>query len=157
MNNPYKAIINLLQENSIKYEELIHEPVITSKQAAKIRGLKLSQGGKSLILKTDGRFVLAVIPGNRKLDTKVFKKLLGAKDLRFATHEEVKKVTGCEVGACYPLGIVAGLKTYADRHFEQEEIISFNAGLHTKSIKIGWEDYKKVAHPEMVDITLAEQ
>lgn len=157
MKDPYKAIINLLQENSVAFEELEHKPVITSEQAAKIRGLKLSQGGKSLVLKADGQFVLAVIPGDRRLDTKAFKKLLNIRDLRFATPEEVIQVMGCEVGACYPLGVIANLKTYADNQFNNEEIISFNVGLHTKSIKMRWEDYLIVAKPEMADIILTVQ
>lgn len=157
MNDPYKAIIKLLQSNSINYEELEHEPVFTSEQAAKIRGLKLSQGAKALLLCADGQFLLAIVPGNRKLDTKAFKKTLGIKDLRFANPQEVIEVMGCPVGACYPLGVIANLKTYVDNHLAQEEIISFNAGLHTKSIKMKWGDYLKLAQPELVDISVAGQ
>ncbi len=152
MENPYRAIIKLLQKNSIEYEEIEHEPVFTSEQAAKIRGLRLSQGAKALVLKGDGKFLLAIMPGNRKLDTKAFKKILGIKDLRFATPQEVEEVMGCKVGACYPLGIVANLKTYVDKHFN-EDAISFNAGLHTKSIKMRWEDYLKVAKPEIAGLS----
>lgn len=154
MNDPYKAITKLLQSYSIDYEELEHEPVFTSEQAAKIRGLKLSQGAKALLLCADGQFfLLAIVPGNRKLDTKALKKILGIKDLRFATPKEVKEVMGCEIGACYPLGVIANLKTYVDNHLAQEEIISFNAGLHTKSIKMKCKDYLKLAQPEIVDIS----
>ena len=64
--NPYDAIIKLLKDNLINFEVLEHEPVFTSEQAAKVRGLSLDSGAKSLLLKADKNFILVVLPGSRK-------------------------------------------------------------------------------------------
>lgn len=154
MQNPYEEIIKLLDNQAIKYEILEHEPVYTSEQAAKVRGLSLKQGAKSLLLKADGEFILAVLPGNRKLDSKKLKQKLGVKNLRFATPDEVKKIMGCEIGACYPIGTIIGIKPLVEISFAQNEIISFNPGVHNKSIKIHWVNYQRLTNPELLDIAL---
>ncbi|MCL5438495.1 MAG: NUDIX domain-containing protein [Patescibacteria group bacterium] len=153
MQNPYQTIINLLEANKIAFELIEHEPVYTSEQAAKVRGLSLKEGAKSLLLKAGDGFVLAVLPGNRKLDSKKLKNLLKVKDLRFATSEEVKKTMGCEIGACYPIGVIIGLKPFIDSSFLNTEIISFNPGVHAKSIKMNLRDFLKLADHEIKDIS----
>lgn len=136
MINPYEEIINLLKTNNISYKETEHEPVYTSEQAAKVRGISVSQGAKSLLLKCESDFILVVLPGDRKLDSKKLKNLLKIKEFRFALPEEVKDKMGCEIGACYPFGNLIGLPTYVDISLSKNEIISFNPGLHTRSIEI---------------------
>ena len=153
MFNPYKEIINLLTTNIIRYEETEHEPVYTSEQAAKVRGTSVSQGAKSLLLKSGNSFILVVLPGNRKLDSKKLKNLLGIKDIHFALPEEVSDKMGCEIGACYPFGNLIGLPTHVDKSLANNDIISFNPGLHTISIDIEWRDFYKLVKPKLVHIS----
>ena len=152
--NPYQRIISLLEDNSVDYTELDHDPVYTSEEAAKVRGMSLNEGAKSLLLKTKDKFVLVVLSGSKKLDSKKLKKTVGVRDVRFATPADVKEIMGCIVGACYPFGSVAGLATYLDQSLLAQAKISFNPGLHHKSIKIKLEDYLKVEKPVEVDISV---
>lgn len=59
--NPYEDIVGMLRANSVVYTETGHEPVYTSEQAAKVRGLSLESGAKSLLLKANSGFVLIVL------------------------------------------------------------------------------------------------
>ncbi|MAG59952.1 hypothetical protein CMO96_04145 [Candidatus Woesebacteria bacterium] len=152
MKNPYEKIIHLLDDSDIKYEILEHAAVYTSEQAAKIRGTSLAQGAKALLLKTGDQFTLAVLPGNKRLDSKKLRKVLSVKKLRFATPEEVKEVMGCEIGACYPIGKIIGVRMIVDKSLAKNKIISFNPGIHTKSIKMKYRDYKTVARFKTADI-----
>lgn len=131
---PYGAILGVLKAKSIYFEELEHEPVFTSEQAARVRGLAIDAGAKSLLLKANGKYVLVVMPGSKKLDSKKLKLILGTKRLRFAAPEEVKEIMHCEIGACYPFGSLIGLDTYMDSSLKNQSKISFNPGLHHKSI-----------------------
>lgn len=153
MKDPYEAIIRLLDETHTAYEQIVHEPVFTSEQAAAIRGMSLSQGAKSLLMKTkEGEFVLVVLPGDKRADSKKLKALLGTKEIRFATPEEVEAKMGCKIGSCYPLGIIAGLRTLVDPSLGENETISFNPGRHDVSIKMKYADYLKLADPKVVAI-----
>ncbi len=153
MFNPYKEIINLLTINNIRYEETEHEPVYTSEQAAKVRGTHISLGVKSLLLKSGNSFILVVLSGNRKLDSRKLKTLLKITDFHFALPEEVRDKMGCEIGACYPLGSLIGLPTHVDKSLAKNDIISFNPGLHTISIDIEWRDFCKLVKPKLVHIS----
>jgi|SRR5579884_15429 len=150
---PYEKITNFLKSHNIAYEEIEHEAVFTSEQAAKVRGMSMNQGAKSLLLRSGGEFVLAVLPGDKRLDSKKIRQILGRKELCFATPEEVEKVMGCQIGACYPFGSLLNIRTLVDNSLSKNEIISFNPGVHTKSVKIRWEDYKSLTSPELVDIS----
>ena len=154
MCNPYQEIVTLLKTNNISYSDTEHEPVYTSAQAAKIRGISASQGAKALLLKGENGFILALLPGDHKLDSKKLKKLLGIKELRFAFPEEVKNIMGCEIGACYPFGTIIRLPTYADNLLSANDTISFNPGIHTHSIEMRWQDFYSLVKPKMVDISV---
>lgn len=147
MKHPFDEITTLLRSHSIKYTEINHEPVYTSDQAASVRGMDLHAGAKSLLLKAGKEFILAVLPGDNRLDTKKLKQILGVKDIRFATPTEVEEIMGCSIGACYPFGSVAKVKMIVDPTLGENEIISFNPGVHNKSIKMSWKDYLEVTNP----------
>ncbi|MBI4080786.1 MAG: hypothetical protein HY430_03385 [Candidatus Levybacteria bacterium] len=153
MNHPFDAIRSLLERNNIEYELIEHTPVFTSEQAAAIRGMSKSQGAKSLLIKAQEAFYLMIIPGDRKLDGKKVKTLLGAKEIRFATPQEVVQVMHCEVGACYPFGNIIHVTMYVDVTLSKNNVISFNPGVHDKSIKMMWKDYQSIIQPQMVEIT----
>jgi Ala-tRNA(Pro) deacylase len=167
MEEPYKQIIQLLNEHGIIYQEIEHEPVFTSEQAAAVRGFNLHQGAKSLVLKTPDEFIakqetvrfskqsfiLVIIPGDKRLDSGKMREILGVRKLRFASPEEVKEVMGCEIGACYPFGEVAGIKMFVDKSLGENEEIGFNPGVHDKSIKMRYKDYEKITSPEIIDVS----
>ena len=129
---PFYRILLLLQQHGAEFELVEHEPVFTSEQAAGIRGLELKNGAKSLLLKVDDDFLMFVLPGDRKLDTKKLKKLTGSKRIRFATPTEVEEITGTKIGAVYPFGIIAEVEMYVDQSLAENEIIAFNPGVHDK-------------------------
>jgi Ala-tRNA(Pro) deacylase len=153
MCNPYQEIVKLLKTCNIFYEDTEHEPVYTSAQAAQIRGISASQGAKALLLKSGNGFILALLQGDHRLDSRKLKSLLKIKNLRFASPEEVKDIMGCEIGACYPFGNLIGLPTYADNYLSANDTISFNPGVHTHSIEMKWQDFYSLVKPIMVDIS----
>lgn len=143
----YESIIRLLKKNNIIYQLFEHEPVYTSAEAARIRQTKETQGAKALLFLADKKPILLVLPGNKKVDTKTFKKTFNIKDLSFAKPEQVLELTGLEVGAVPPFGNVMNLPTYIDKSLLNEDEIVFNAGAHTKSIKMKTADFLKLCKP----------
>ena len=111
-----EVIVNLLKTKSVWFETFEHEPVRTSEEAAKIRhGYSIDQGAKALIIKVypGEYFVMLVVPGNLKFDTKKVNTLLGVRKLRFATEDEVLKMTdGVQPGGVPPFGNLFHLETF---------------------------------------------
>ncbi|MFH2020693.1 MAG: YbaK/EbsC family protein [archaeon] len=146
-------IKKLLDSANSKYREMHHAAVFTSAESAKVRGTELKQGAKALIFKVDGKFVMAVISAAKKVDSKKLKKIISAKDMVLASADEVKKLTGLEIGSIPPFGELFGLQTYVDNTLGENEFIAFNAGSHTDSIVMKYDDYKKALNPIVEDFS----
>jgi Ala-tRNA(Pro) deacylase len=146
----YLDLKQLLGKEKISYKEMDHEPVFTSAQAAKIRGTNESDGAKALVLMADKNPVMLVLPGNRKINFRKFKKLMKVRDLKMATPKEVIEVTKVPIGAVHPWGSLFGLKTFVDPKLGENGTIVFNAGVHDKSIQLSWEDYLRLEKAEQV-------
>src|SRR5262245_16882125 len=98
-----------LEQQAVPVTVLRHEPVFTSEQAAAVRGTPLSSGAKALIMKAGERFVLLVLPADRKLDNRLARTCLATKAIRFASREEVEQLTGLRPGSIPPFGSLFGL------------------------------------------------
>lgn len=146
-----------LTAQAVTYRVTAHRAVYTSAEAAEVRGASLSSGAKALVVKAGGTFVMFVVPGDRRLDSKRVKKDLGMRDLRFATKEEVFGLTGLEPGSIPPFGSLFGLKTYCDRGLGENEKINFNPGSHTASLEMAYDDYVRVEGPEPVDVSVGQE
>lgn len=152
-------IVKLLEERKVWFETFEHAPVRTSEEAAKIRdGYTIHQGAKAMIIRvkitnTDKKFVMLVIPGDLRFDTAKVKKVLNAKDIRFATEDEVINITnGVQPGGVPPFGNLFELETVADPSLFENEKIIFNAGDKSFSVAMKSEDYKIIVNPQIVDI-----
>lgn len=152
-SNLFDKIISLLNSYKIQYKVFEHRAVFTSEEAAEIRGTKLSQGAKALIMFGDKMPLMIVLPADRKIDFKKFKSATGIKNLEMATADKVKALAGVEIGAVPPFGDLLNLPLYVDSHLKEEEEIIFNAGLHTKSIQMRYRDFEKIAKPIIGDYT----
>ncbi len=149
----FDRIRRWLQESDVAFRVLHHEPVYTSEQAAEARGTPLSSGAKALVVKAGERFVLLVAPADRKLASRKVKEALNVKELRFATPEEVEKLTGLKPGSIPPFGSFFRLQTYCDPALGENRSINFNAGDHSTSVQMTYEDYARVENPKMLEIT----
>ena len=147
----FDAIVALLSKEGAVYKLIEHGPVITSYDAAQVRGINISQGAKSILLSADGSILLVVVPGDRRIDFKSFKKQLNIRDLRMCTPSDIRDAFDLEVGAIPPFGNLLGVKTYADRTLLTHDAIFFNAGSHTRSIRLETKDYIRLVQPHIGD------
>jgi Ala-tRNA(Pro) deacylase len=151
-----EKILSIFKENNVCYQLYEHEPVYTSQEAAKIRGVELKTGCKSMVLKTkDGKFVLANVAADRKIDLKKLERMLDRK-LSFASKEEVLQTTNCESGSVPPFGKLFGLPTFLDESVLENDFVNFNIGMLTRSVKISKQDLLKVMDPTISKFSKAE-
>jgi Ala-tRNA(Pro) deacylase len=139
----------LLEASQVEHQLSRHAPVFTSEEAAAIRGTPLASGAKALICRADGRFLMFVLPADRRLASKQVRRTATIGSLRFATREEVAELTGLAPGSIPPFGSLFGLPTYCDSGLAENDQINFNAGDHCVSISMRSSDYVRVERPEM--------
>ncbi len=150
----FARLTALLDDARVPYAVTRHAPVRTSEEAAKVRGTRLSSGAKALVCKADERFVLFVMPADRRLDSAAVRRTLGIRSLRFATPEEatpeeVAQLTGLPPGAIPPFGALFALPTYCDQAIADEATINFNAGDRAISVAMAPSDYLAVERPTL--------
>jgi Ala-tRNA(Pro) deacylase len=150
----FEKLKSFLSENHISYEYKEHEEVRTSEEAARARGEDIKIGAKAMILRADGKFIMLVLSSAKRIDSKRVKEILGAKSLRFATPEEVTELTGCVPGGVPPFANIFGLDLIVDKTIPMNELMAFNAGERTKSLKLKTADYLKLLKPRIEEFSL---
>ena len=144
----FDKLSRMLAERELPFEILRHEPVFTSEAAAAVRGTPLASGAKALVCKADERFLMIVVPADRKLSSKAVRNA-GMKSLRFASREEVEQRTGLAPGSIPPFGSLFGLETWCDERLAEQPRINFNAGDHSISISMAYADYISAEQPRL--------
>lgn len=147
---PYARIISFL--DGYEYEVLEHPAAITSEEASAVTGIPVSHGAKSLLLKTGETFTLCIVRGDNRLSPAKVRKVLGVRQIRFATPEEVVEVMGCEAGACYPFGNLIGIPMLVDETLAWSDPIAFSPGVRTKHLRMPWAAYQRAVQPRLANI-----
>lgn len=148
----FQRIEELLRRRGAAWEVLRHEPVYTSAEAAEVRGTSLASGAKALVVKVDDTLELYVMPADRKLDSKKVRAVRGCRRVRFANGDEVLERTGLRPGSIPPFGSLFGLTTICDPRLGEHATINFNAGDHSVSISMSYEDYLSAEEPVLAEI-----
>lgn len=147
---PHEALLQKLQQAGVNYQYLSHEKTTTSEDSAKVRGTKVEQGAKALVLQADKEFILHVLPAHLRADLDKLKAFLKVKKLAMASKDSVEAKTALPVGSIPPFGSILGMKTYLDERLAAEKQIAFNAGRLDRSVIMGYEDYLAVEAPIIV-------
>ncbi len=137
-------VTDFLDSLNIPYTVKLHErAVFTSEDAARERGVRLSQIVKTMFLVgKEDTIVVAVVQGHKKLDLKKLKKLSGHKSLQFMDKEGIEKKMGLVVGAMAP--IVEGFPVFVDRSVFDEEVVDISSGDPKAGLELSREDLRRL-------------
>ena len=79
--------------------------------------------------------------------------VLGYSRVRLATEDELATLfPDCEVGTMPPFGNLYGLPVYVDELLAKDENIYFDAGTHEGAIKLRYQDFADVVHPQVAEL-----
>jgi Ala-tRNA(Pro) deacylase len=156
----YDAIIQSLQKSGVRYQPIAHPPEGRTAPASKLRGNRLEQAAKAMVVRVDlpaadGVLVLAVLPGHRRVDFEALSRRFGGHSADLASKHSAEEITGCVMGSVPPVSFHHDLKLVVDPELLAEEEIVFSAGRLDLSIRIKSSDYVTWAKPEIAAI--AEQ
>src|SRR5688572_24377996 len=142
-----------LTDAGVAFEIFEHEPVRTSEEAARVRGTRLEEGAKALVVRTADRYVHLVLPAHRRADNAALRALLGTRTLRFATPDELRELTGCVPGAVPPFGNLFELPVFVDEELTALDRIVFNAGSDAVSIIMRAADFVRLSGATIAKLT----
>ena len=155
----HKQLCDLLDQHGAAYRVIEHEPEGRTEIIAKIRGNKIEQSIKSIVVQVrlnrkENLYCLANVPGDSRIDFDGIKRHFDADSVAFASREKAQALTGCAIGAIPPFSFSDQLEVLADPLIRENEEVVFNAGRLDRSIFMSLEDYIRIAKPQFAQIAL---
>jgi Ala-tRNA(Pro) deacylase len=146
---PVTKLKEFLDKNNVKYVSIRHSTAYTAQEIAASAHVKGRNLAKTVIVKADGEFVMAVLPAKYQIDLHKLKDACKASKVELAREEEFSHLfQGCETGAMPPFGNIYGFPVYADETLKKDEEIAFNACSHTELIQISYNDFERLVKPK---------
>jgi Ala-tRNA(Pro) deacylase len=159
INAIHQQLCDLLDQEGASYRVLEHEPEGRTEMIAKIRGNRIEQSIKSIVVQVrlnrkENLYCLANVPGDCRIDFDGIKNYFNADSVAFASRDKAQELTGCVIGAIPPFSFNDQLQILADPSIEENEDVVFNAGRLDRSIFMKMDDYLRIAKPQLAKIAV---
>lgn len=157
MSDIHEQLRALLDGEGATYRVIEHEPEGRTEVIAQIRGNRVEQSIKSMVLQVrlnrkENIYCLANVPGDCRVDFDGVKSYFKADSVAFARREKAEELTGCVIGSIPPFSFNEQLQLLADPLIQENEEVAFNAGRLDRSIMMKLSDYVRIAKPQLVAI-----
>ncbi|WP_329242164.1 YbaK/prolyl-tRNA synthetase associated domain-containing protein [Actinoallomurus sp. NBC_01490] len=158
-NSTYDQLIKLLDERGARYRLIDHPPEGRTDIVSPMRGNELRQAAKCMVVmvkqgKKVTKYVLAVVPGDRKVDLNAIKRLKNGTYVSFANPEIAERLAGSVVGTILPLSFTSELELIVDpKLFEGTDELFFNAARLDRSMALHVDDYKAISDATLEPIS----
>ena len=146
-----QKVLNLF-DNNIKIS-ILKKTAKTAKDAAIALNCEIGAIVKSLLLKAENKFVLCLIPGDKKCSLNKLKKAISLKDVCMADAVQVKENTGFSIGGVSPVGHVNKLQILIDKSFDRFVDVFAAAGHPNSIFKISTINLIKITNGKILDIS----
>lgn len=143
-----------LRAHSVAFHTVPHPYAQTAQGTAASANISGKEMAKTVMVKLDGKLAMAVVPANEWVHLQSLREISGAHDVALASESEFRdRFPECEVGAMPPFGNLYGMEVFASDSLAADEQIAFNAGSHRELVCIGWNDFERLVHPQVADLT----
>ena len=154
MTEMYDRFLAFLDEGGARYRIIEHEPEGRTEAVSALRGNPISAAAKCLVImvklgKKTSRYVLAVVPGDARVDIAAVRTLLGGTYASFASADRAEDLAGSASGTILPVSFHPDLELIADPALLAHPEIFFNAARLDRSVALDTEDYVRLAAPRL--------
>ena len=130
------VVQNCIIQQGIHFDVIEHASTDDSMHTAAAARIPGDQLAKSVVLKDEFGFVMAVVPATHRVDLGALSRQVNRR-LGLATETELAPFfTGCQPGAVPPLGSAFGMETILDESLAGCEDIYFEAGDHRNLVHV---------------------
>lgn len=148
---PSAKLKAFLESQGVKYEIISHSTTYTAQKTAEDLHMRGEELAKSVIVKIDDAFAMAVLPTSRHADLSALREAATAKTIRLASEIEFKDLfPDCEIGAIPPFGNLYGLAVFVEEDLSMGKNLTFNAGSHTELIRMSYNDFDRLVRPTVL-------
>ncbi len=156
MSNPWpepvERVSAFLRQMGVEARiEEFREGTPTAADAARAVGCKLGQIVKSLVFDCDGRWVVALIPGDRRADAVKVARAAGADKAKIASPAQVEAATGFVAGAVAPFPLPNVDRVFVDRNLLSHKRVWIGAGSPSHMAELSSADLVRLARAQVMD------
>jgi Ala-tRNA(Pro) deacylase len=151
---PAQQLKSFLDNHHVKYNTISHSPEYTAERTAQSAHIPGKELAKTVIVKVDGEFAMAVLPASKHVSLSRLKTATGAENAEIASEAEFERLfPDCELGAMPPFGNLYDMGVYVAEQLSEDDEIAFNAGSHTELVQLAYSDFDKLVHPKVVALS----
>jgi Ala-tRNA(Pro) deacylase len=156
----YDRLLNQLDARGARYQVIEHPCEGRTEVVSRYRRNPLAQAAKCIVVRValgrrHRRYVLAVVPGDRRVDLSAVCHLYGGVSAAFAQRETAERLAGCVSGCIMPLSYHPDLPVVVDRRLLTQPCLYFNAARLDRSVVLHTDDYLALARPRVAAIAEA--
>jgi len=151
---PAQKLKEFLDSHNVEYVTINHSPAYTAQKIAELAHIPGKELAKTVVVKLDGKFSMAVLPASHRVDLDYLKRGVTAGNVEVASEAEFKDLfPDCEVGAMPPFGNLYDMDVYVAEKLTEDEEIAFNSGSHTELVKLSYKDFENLVSPKVIRMT----
>lgn len=137
-----------LNNYGIPYHVIDHDAAFSAYDAARAAHVSQREFAKTVVVRIDGKFWMAVLRADHKINIHAIKAAFGAHEVHLAHEEDLSALfPDCELGAMPPFGNLYGIPVLVDQALLSDEEIAFNACNHSRVIRLKLSDYLRLVNP----------
>lgn len=125
----------------------------TARDAADAIGCDVAAIVKSLVFLVDAEPVIALVPGDRRLDEQLLAAAAGGAEVARADLERVRAATGYAAGGTPPFGHATEISVFADEALRRHDPVWAAAGTPTTVFPIALDDLDRLVVPRWVPLS----
>ena len=143
-----------LDSHRVAYDTMTHPHAFTAQETATRANLDRHAMAKTVMVRLNGHLAMAVLPSDEWLDVAKLRQASGAREVALCSESDFKdRFPECEVGAMPPFGNLYRMDVYAAESLADDGRIAFNAGSHRELMRMGWNDFERLVHPHVVQMS----
>ncbi|GJM40609.1 MAG: hypothetical protein DHS20C20_08910 [Ardenticatenaceae bacterium] len=125
-----------LDQKQIPYTLFTHDgPVRSLEQAAAERNQQPEQVVRSLLFRlAKEQFLMVLVAGPQQIDWKQLRRTLNLSRLTMAKPDELRRITGYEIGAVAPFGLPTPMRILVDQSVLDQTDISMGSGVRGTAV-----------------------
>ena len=150
----FQAVTGYLEREGVPFEVVEHERTETAAAEARAAGMPANDVAKTVLLRGDGGYRLAVIPASRRLDLSKVRDVLGdTRGLRLVTETEMASDFGdFEVGAVPPFAPMLHAVELMDESLLDHDRILCCGGDHEHGVLLDPLDLVRAGQARVADL-----
>ena len=150
---PVKRVEMLLKQFDKNQKVIILEnSARTALDAASSLGCEVGAIVKSLLLKTETKYILCLVAGDKRASLRKIKKNKNFKDVSMAPADDVKNITGFTIGGVSPVGHLNKTEIFIDNSLERFNDLFAAAGHPNCVFKISFTNLQKITKGSIEEI-----